>query len=69
MEAKSQQSKLRSTVISALEGSIEVINLTKKITTNMPAKAVFGSVIVTLVTITICYLLAFYHVGYELKYT
>ena len=45
METKSQQrSKEQEGAVSALNGFIEAFNLAKEISSNTPAKAVFGSV-------------------------
>ena len=59
METESQQPKEREGVVSALNGFIEVFNLTKEISGNTPAKAVFGSVCVLLTIIRVS-LLAFH---------
>jgi hypothetical protein len=53
METESQQPKEREGVISALNGFIEVFNLAKEISSNTPAKAVFGSANVLLVMIRV----------------
>ena len=58
METEPQQPKEREGVISALNGFIEVFNLAKEVSSNTPAKAVFGSVSVLLATIRVS-LLAF----------
>ena len=58
MEAESQQPKEREGVISALNGFIETFNLAKEVSSNTPAKAVFGSVSVLLSMIRVS-LLAF----------
>ena len=48
METKPQPPKEREGVISALNGFIQAFNLAKEISSNTPAKAVFGSVSVLL---------------------
>ena len=53
MEAKSQRPKGRENTISALNASIEALNLAKEIASVTPAKAVFGSVSVILTTIRV----------------
>ena len=53
MENESQQPKDRNGVVSALNGFIEVFNLAKEISSNTPAKAVFGSVSVILAMIRV----------------
>ena len=53
MEAGSQQPKEREGIVSALNGFIEVFNLAKEISSNTPAKAVFGSVGVLLAMIRV----------------
>ena len=53
METESQQPKEREGVISALNGFIEVFNLAKEVSSNTPAKAVFGSVSVLLAMIRV----------------
>ena len=53
METESQQPKEREGVVSVLNGFIEVFNLAKEISSNTPAKAVFGSVSVLLVMIRV----------------
>ena len=58
METESQKPKERDGVVSALNDFIEVFNLAKEISSNTPAKAVFGSVSVLLVMIRVS-LLAF----------
>ena len=58
MESESQQPKEREGVISALNGFIEAFNLAKEISSNTPAKAVFGSVSLLLAMIRVS-LLAF----------
>ena len=51
METAPQQPKEQEVVISALNGFIEAFNLAKEISSNTPAKAVFGSVSVLLAMI------------------
>ena len=53
METRSQQPKEREGVVSVLNGFIEVFNLAKEITSNTPAKAVFGSVSVLLAMVRV----------------
>ena len=53
MESESQQPKEREGVISVLNGFIEAFNLAKEISSNTPAKAVFGSVSVLLAMIRV----------------
>ena len=53
METESQQPKEQKGVISALNGFIEVFNLAKEISSNTPAKAVFGSASVLLAMIRV----------------
>ena len=60
MEAKSQRPKGRESTISALDASIEVLNLAKEISSITPAKAVFGSVSVILTTIRVSSPMFFY---------
>ena len=60
MEAKSQRPKGRESTISALNASIEVLNLAKEISSITPAKAVFGSVSVILTTIRVSPPMFFY---------
>jgi len=59
MEAKSQRPKGRENTISALNVSIEALNLAKEISSITPAKAVFGSVSVILTTIRVSHPLVF----------
>ena len=59
MESKSRQPKEQEGVVSALNGFIEVFNLAKEVSSNTPAKAVFGSVSILLAMIRVS-LLAFY---------
>ena len=59
METESQQPREREGTISALNGFIEVFNLAKEVSSNTPAKAVFGSVGVLLAMIRVG-LLAFH---------
>jgi hypothetical protein len=56
MEAKSQQLNEREGAISALNAAIEALNLAK-ISSIPPTKAVFGSVVVLLTLIRVCFLL------------
>ena len=53
METESQQPKEQEGVISVLNGFIEVFNLAKEVSSNTPAKAVFGSVSVLLAMIRV----------------
>ena len=53
METGPKQPKEREGVVSALNGFIEVFNLAKEITSNTPAKAVFGSVSVLLAMVRV----------------
>ena len=53
METESQNPKDRDGAISVLNGFIEVFNLAKEISSNTPAKAVFGSVSVLLAMIRV----------------
>ena len=55
METESQQPKEQEGVISALNGFIEVVNLAKEISSNTPAKAVFGSVSIILAMIRVSF--------------
>ena len=64
METESQQPKEREGVVSVLNRFIEVFNLVKEISSNTPAKAVFGSVSVILVMIRVS--LGFPFVEYRL---
>jgi len=59
MEAESQRPKGRKKTISALNVAIETLNLAKELSSITPAKAVFGSVSVILVTIRVSSLLVF----------
>jgi len=58
MEAESQRPKAREGVISGLNAAIETMNLAKELSSITPAKAVFGSVSVTLTMIRVSLLLA-----------
>ena len=53
METEPQQPKGRDSVISVLNGFIEVFNLAKEVSSNTPAKAVFGSVTIILAMIRV----------------
>ena len=53
MKTAPQPPKEREGVISALNGFIEMFNLAKEISSNTPAKAVFGSVSVLLAMIRV----------------
>ena len=53
METEPQQPKEREGVISTLNGFIEAFNLAKEISSNTPAKAVFGSVSLLLAMIRV----------------
>jgi len=55
MEAESQRPNERESAISALNAAIEDLNLAEKISSIPPAKAVFGSVIVLLTLIRVCF--------------
>ena len=57
MEIESRRPKGREGAISALNGSIEVLNLAKELSSITPAKAVFGSVSVILSMIKVSFLL------------
>ena len=59
MEAESQRPKGREKTISALNVVIETLNVAKEVSSITPAKAVFGSVSVILVTIRVSPLLIF----------
>ena len=59
METESQQPKEQEGIVSALNGFIEAFNFAKEISSNTPAKAVFGSVSVLLAMIRVS-LPAFY---------
>ena len=59
METESQQPKEQEGIVSALNGFIEAFNLAKEISSNAPARAVFGSVSVLLAMIRVG-LLAFH---------
>jgi hypothetical protein len=56
MEAESQRPKGREGAISALNEAIEALN-PAKMSSFPPAKAVFGSVIILLTLIRVCFLL------------
>ena len=68
MEAKSQQPKEKGSVISTLNGFIEVLNVAKEIASNTPAKAAFGSVVVILAMVRVIHLLPFCRIDCKLKY-
>jgi len=51
MQAKSQRPKGRENTISALNATVEALNLAKELSSITPAKAVFGTVSVILVMI------------------
>ena len=53
METQPKQTKEKDGAISVLNGFIEVFNLAKEISSNTPAKAVFGSVSVILAMIRV----------------
>ena len=53
MGAKSQRPKGRDSAISALNATIETLNLAKELSSITPAKAVFGSVSVVLAMIRV----------------
>ena len=53
MEPESQRPKEREGAVSTLNGFIEAFNLAKEISSNTPAKAVFGSVSVLLAMIRV----------------
>ena len=53
MDADSQRTKGRDTVLSALNIAIEALNLAKDISTIAPAQAVFGSVSILLTMIRV----------------
>ena len=53
METQSKQPKEQDGAISVLNGFIEVFNLAKEISSNTPAKAVFGSASVILAMIRV----------------
>ena len=53
MEADSQRTKGRDSVLSALNIAIEALNLAKDISTIAPAQAVFGSVSILLTMIRV----------------
>ena len=57
MEIESRRPKGREGAILALNGSIEVLNLAKELSSITPAKAVFGSVSVILSIIRVSFLL------------
>ena len=57
MEAESQRPKAREGVISGLNAAIEAMNLAKELSSITPAKAVFGSVSITLTMIRVSLLL------------
>ena len=59
MAAKSQRPKGRDRSISALNVTIEALNLAKEVSSITPAKAAFGSVSVLLTMIKVCYLLSY----------
>ena len=69
MEAKPQPSEGREGVISVLNGFIEALNLAKEVTSNTPAKAAFGSVVVILAMVRVSRLLALCCVDLELEST
>ena len=56
MDADSQRTKGRDTVLSALNIAIETLNLAKDISTIAPAQAVFGSVSILLTMIRVRFL-------------
>ena len=59
MEAESRRPKGRESTISALNVTIEALNLAKELSSITPAKAVFGSVSVILATIRVSSLMTF----------
>jgi len=59
MEAQSQRPKGRESTISMLNAAIEAMNLAKELSSITPAKAVFGSVSVILLMISVSLLLVF----------
>ena len=56
MDADSQRTKGRDSVLSALNIAIEALNLAKDISTIAPAQAVFGSVSILLTMIRVRFL-------------
>ena len=57
MDAKSRRPKGRDNIVSALNVTIDALNLAKEIASVAPAKAVFGTVTVILTTIKVSLLL------------
>jgi len=57
MEAKSQRPNEQEGAISALNTAIEDLNLAENVSSIPQAKAVFGSVIILLALIRVCFLL------------
>ena len=57
MKTESQRPKGRKSAIPALNAAIETLNLAEKTSSIAPAKVVFGSVSILLVTIRVCFLL------------
>jgi len=58
MAAKSQRPKGRENAVSLLNAAIDAMDLAEKISSIMPAKAVFGIVSVLLAMIKVCLLLS-----------
>ena len=55
MKAESQQPKGREDVIEELNATIEATTLAEKVSTIAPAKIVFGSVVILLALIRVCF--------------
>ena len=56
MSTKSQRPKGREGAVSTLNAAIEAMDLAEKISSITPAKAVFGTVVVLLTLIKVCFL-------------
>ena len=57
METKPRRPKEREGVVSALNATIDALNLAKELSSVTPAKAVFGSVSIVLAMIKVSFLL------------
>ena len=68
MKIQFQQPKEKGSVISTLNGFIEVLNVAKEIASNTPAKGAFGSAIVILTMVRVSHLLFFCRADCEHEY-
>ena len=57
METKSQRPEGRDGVLSTLDVAVDELNLAKELSSITPAKAVFGSVVILLTMIKVCFIL------------